>query len=274
MDLTSVYGSQTSLNSTATTSHSALLTNLQSNTIYHFKLLSTASGTNAPTSDLTFTTGKASTYTATSTTNCPPGLICKPVSPPSTISTVVKSTPITEFLTIGSSDAQVLALQKFLAQNGFLKPQYETGYYGTLTQSAVKSFQSAHNIPTVGTVGPLTRAAINALSGNSNNSATQSTYIPSTPTPITSTNSIPPAGGFTTTLKLGSTGAEVKQLQVFLNSHGFIVASTGNGSKGHETTYYGPATAAAISRFQLAHYSTILAPYGLHKEQGILGLRR
>jgi peptidoglycan hydrolase-like protein with peptidoglycan-binding domain len=76
---------------------------------------------------------------------------------------------------------------------------------------------------------------------------------------------------FTTTLKLGSTGTEVQQLQRFLNTHGFIVATSGNGSPGHETTYYGLATASAISRFQMAHALQILTPNGLTQGTGNFG---
>ena len=49
---------------------------------------------------------------------------------------------------------------------------------------------------------------------------------------------------------VGERGEHVKQLQVFLNTNGFIVSATGFGSKGNETTYFGPATAAAVSKFQ------------------------
>lgn len=57
----------------------------------------------------------------------------------------------------------------------------------------------------------------------------------------------------TSFLKYGSRGAEVKELQMFLNncSAETMVASTGAGSPGYETTYFGPATNAATKAFQL-----------------------
>jgi len=55
---------------------------------------------------------------------------------------------------------------------------------------------------------------------------------------------------FTKDLKYGSQSAEVKLLQVFLNAHGFTVAKFGPGSKGNETTFFGPATLAAVRAFQ------------------------
>jgi uncharacterized membrane protein YgcG len=76
---------------------------------------------------------------------------------------------------------------------------------------------------------------------------------------------------FTRSLTLGSTGSDVKALQRFLNSHGFTVSQSGNGSPGHESTYYGPATASAVSRFQEYYAPQILAPYGLSKGTGYFG---
>lgn len=43
---------------------------------------------------------------------------------------------------------------------------------------------------------------------------------------------------------------DVRQLQIFLNTHGFLVATTGAGSPGKETRYFGPATIRALSAFQ------------------------
>lgn len=57
---------------------------------------------------------------------------------------------------------------------------------------------------------------------------------------------------FNRDLKLGSTGADVKALQIYLNAHGFAVAAGGPGSSGNETTYFGPATQVALIKFQSA----------------------
>ncbi len=54
-------------------------------------------------------------------------------------------------------------------------------------------------------------------------------------------------------LKVGATGSVVKVLQQYLNENGYTIASTGVGSKGNETNYFGNATAAALAKFQAAN---------------------
>ncbi len=70
-------------------------------------------------------------------------------------------------------------------------------------------------------------------------------------------------------LSIGSSGDDVRQLQRFLNGNPQTqVASSGAGSPGNETTYYGPATARAVSKFQELHSAQILAPIGLTSGTG------
>ncbi len=57
---------------------------------------------------------------------------------------------------------------------------------------------------------------------------------------------------FTKNLELGDQEASVKELQKYLNKNGFIVATTGPGSLGKETEYFGLATRAALIKFQQA----------------------
>jgi hypothetical protein len=68
-------------------------------------------------------------------------------------------------------------------------------------------------------------------------------------------------GSFTRDLKVGATGDDVKALQVYLNTHGYIVASSGPGSSGNETTKFGGLTRAALMKLQKAAGITPIAGY-------------
>lgn len=54
-------------------------------------------------------------------------------------------------------------------------------------------------------------------------------------------------------LRQGSKGKEVKTLQEYLNQNGFRIAQTGPGSPGNETEIFGPATDAAVKKWQTAN---------------------
>ena len=67
---------------------------------------------------------------------------------------------------------------------------------------------------------------------------------------------------WTRDLQQGSSGADVKALQVFLNSNaGTMVSASGAGSPGNETSTFGPATKAAVIKFQTANSVTPAAGY-------------
>ena len=66
---------------------------------------------------------------------------------------------------------------------------------------------------------------------------------------------------FTKDLTIGSRGEDVRQLQISLNNSGYPIASSGDGSKGRETTYFGPATRNALIKFQKAKKITPAAGY-------------
>lgn len=76
---------------------------------------------------------------------------------------------------------------------------------------------------------------------------------------------------FTRNLTVGSTGEDVHELQRFLNSRGFVVALSGPGSSGNESSYFGRLTKAALIKFQDFYGSEILAPIGLTKGTGFFG---
>jgi len=94
-------------------------------------------------------------------------------------------------------------------------------------------------------------------SGSSASSITLFT-APITETVTTNTSEIGQVLGaekfnFTLYMRNGSRGNEIKELQRFLNSHNYIIATTGPGSAGNETITFGPKTRAAVINFQIAN---------------------
>jgi hypothetical protein len=107
-----------------------------------------------------------------SLTICSANGICMPVyvdvtaAVPATSGATVSSAfsgqyDFTTFLSYGTTGGAVTALQEQLTKDGIYTGPI-TSYYGSLTTSAVESFQSQHGISAVGYVGPGTRAALNA----------------------------------------------------------------------------------------------------------------
>jgi lysophospholipase L1-like esterase len=80
-------------------------------------------------------------------------------------------------------------------------------------------------------------------------------------TTVSSGNISSAAGMFLTNLTRGSTNSSVKLLQEYLNVHGFMVSASGAGSVGNETMVFGPATQAALVKFQKAKGITPAAGY-------------
>jgi hypothetical protein len=66
---------------------------------------------------------------------------------------------------------------------------------------------------------------------------------------------------FTKSLWAKMTDPDVKELQKYLNTHGFSVALVGPGSLGRETTKFGNLTRNALIKFQLAHNITPASGY-------------
>ena len=132
----------------------------------------------------------------------------------------------------GNSGAQVTNLQNRLIYAGYYSGPV-TGYFGSLTEAAVKRFQQAKKISVDGVAGSVTLSYLQNGSGGGGG-----TGYPSR------------------TLSRGSSGQDVVNLQNKLRSSGFY--------NGPVTGYYGSLTEAAVKRFQ--QY------YGL-KSDGIAGSR-
>ncbi|MFA5651801.1 MAG: peptidoglycan-binding domain-containing protein [Candidatus Paceibacterota bacterium] len=94
-------------------------------------------------------------------------------------------------------------------------------------------------------------AVLKAIFGSSLTAA-QNAALDALASPVASTVS---SSGYTFTrnLTLGSTGADVKALQQFLNANGAVVSTSGAGSIGSESTYFGTKTKVALAKYQAAN---------------------
>ena len=81
--------------------------------------------------------------------------------------TTSASVTFTRDLTIGSTGADVTALQNWLISKGYAIAAGATGYFGAQTQAALAKYQAAKSIaPAAGYFGPITRAAVAADGGS------------------------------------------------------------------------------------------------------------
>ena len=85
------------------------------------------------------------------------------------------------------------------------------------------------------------------------------------------TNSTIPLCEITRNLSVGTSGEDVKCLQRYLNWSGYTVSSSGAGSPGSETMYFGNLTAQAVIQWQNGHSTAVLAPVGLSSGTGYWG---
>ena len=111
-------------------------------------------------------------------------------------------------------------------------------------------------IPTPTTAAETRSALITSLQTQLNALIAQLNVMLGRPTGtgiVTTPSATTGSSTFTQTLSTGSVGEEVRQLQQYLNAHGFTVSESGPGSVGNETTRFGAATRAALARFQAAN---------------------
>jgi peptidoglycan hydrolase-like protein with peptidoglycan-binding domain/N-acetylmuramoyl-L-alanine amidase len=132
---------------------------------------------------------------------------------------------------------------------------------------AVKAFQASKGFEQTGSLGPKTRAALNSAFGLSTPLASVPTIVPAAPAVPATTPSIvapaPSCAAFAADLEEGATDAttdgEVTRLQTLLAKDAAVYPEAA------VTGYFGPATLAAVKRFQVkqAVTTTSSAAYGL-----------
>lgn len=149
-------------------------------------------------------------------------------------------------LKFGDRGDDVRVLQKFLNDNGFLlgtsgpgAPAEETQLFVERTRTALRYFQNAFGLTSErGRAGPKNRFFINNLLAQP----------PVLKCPVL----IPASETFDRDMAYGVTDRKVQVLQTFLNVNRFLLATTAYGSRTQETSFFGPYTRAALTRFQIA----------------------
>jgi peptidoglycan hydrolase-like protein with peptidoglycan-binding domain len=130
------------------------------------------------------------------------------------------------FLGKGDEGEAVRILQERLRVAGFYYNN-STGIFGSITEDAVKRFQTAYNLDADGIVGPATLSKL-------------------PPPGVGYGNEEAPRRSNDDKLRLGDRGESVRILQAQLIKAGYL--------EGEPNGYYGPYTADAVRRFQAANY--------------------
>ncbi len=85
---------------------------------------------------------------------------------------------------------------------------------------------------------------------------------------------IPKGFSFMYDMSLGSGRIDVRYLQILLNyDNDTKLASSGAGSPGNETSFFGPITKRAVKKFQEKYKGEVLSPLGLDEGTGYVGFR-
>ena len=130
----------------------------------------------------------------------------------------------------GSSGVQVTALQQKLKDLGYYTGEI-TGSYGRLTKEAVRLYQKDKNLGADGVAGPKTLAMLNATPSTGTSGGSGSGAVSDESSKVSNT-----------TLRLGSQGTDVKNLQQRLKDLGYLAGSADG--------VFGSATETALMTFQ------------------------
>jgi hypothetical protein len=114
-----------------------------------------------------------------------------------TTATTASSYTYTRNLTVGSTGADVTALQNTLIANGDLAAGDNTGFFGPLTQAGVSKWQASVGLPATGFFGPLSMAKLNAAVTTT--TTTTTTTVPTTTTTTSTVVGCTPGAMFSST---------------------------------------------------------------------------
>lgn len=186
----------------------------------------------APVSDTITLTGATTTTPTTSTpavtpTTTPVAVITTPTPVSVVVTPAVVIIKFKNNLASGAKGDAVKDLQSYLKELGFFTYPTITGVYGPVTMKALKAYQKANGLTPTGKLDAATREKLNGATTTAETPATTGDYK------------------FTSALKMGSTGEEVKQLQQLLKDLGYFTYPSITG-------YYGAGTRAAVVKFQKA----------------------
>ncbi|MBI5003846.1 fibronectin type III domain-containing protein [Candidatus Kaiserbacteria bacterium] len=157
-----------------------------------------------------------------------------------------------ENLKLGDQNLEVEHLQQVLNTVSLHQSRLTTGYFGPLTQAALKKFQATYNLPQTGVTDPATRTVLDSIS--------QGWMVEGAPTDIALLQK---------DLKRGDSGDDVGNLQEFL-------AFEGSYDEAIISSYFGLLTHGGVKDFQTRYgvtpVSGIVGPKTRHTIQTVLGL--
>lgn len=143
--------------------------------------------------------------------------------------------PTRGFFQQGDRSSAVTVIQQTLQTLGYFRTT-PTGFYGPITEDAVRRFQGDRGITTNGLVGPTTLSYLFGL-------------VPPTPSPI------PPSPPSNAIISLGDSGPEVGRVQQRLQQLGFYFGPINN--------FFDANTQQAVLQFQQANNITPTGRVGL-----------
>lgn len=157
----------------------------------------------------------------------------------------VTSAAFSANLTVGSTGADVVALQSWLITNGFHIASVESGaankgYFGSQTKAALAKYQASVGLPSTGFFGPLTQAKLNGA-----------------PATAAVSSAVCPAG-FTCTAVAGATTATNGTTQTTISTPGIQgIMSVTQGPVSVSTAYAGQTKVPVLDARIQAQYSDI-----------------